>query len=571
MKPEPVYLHVEAAERYVDEVLSGKAGAGLFERLACERHRRDLVRAAAGGPFVFDRVKAERVCKFIETLHHVKGEWAQRRETIRLEGWQCFVQVSIFGWVNRETGLRRFQTVYLEVARKNAKSTLLSGTGLYCLALDGEAGAEVYSAATTKEQARKVFDPARKMAERNPDLRLRAGIHVQVHKILQPKTNSEFLPLASQTNSLDGLSPSCALVDELHAHASREVWDVIGSGQGARDQPLKIAITTAGSNLAGVCYEERTDLEKILRRIVEDDTVFGVIFAIDEEDDPFDERVWRKANPNLGVSVRLDFLRKESAKAQRTPTQRGEFLRKHCCRWSAAGVSAFDLDCWRERVDADLRLEDMAGLAGLTIGMDGSKNNDLTSVVVMGWDGADLVLWDEHWATEDAVGAPGNEHLKEWAAACWLHTCPGALIDLEQVETRVCEIIDAVRPGEVTYDPMYLMQMAARLEKRYGTAPAVIEQKQTTMALDPALRTLQGLVLDRHVVSRGNPVMDWMVSNARAKPSHGGGSEFLKLFKQMPSAKIDGVQALLTGLARMEAPEEAAPPSVYETRGVLVL
>jgi phage terminase large subunit-like protein len=557
MKQEVIHPHVAAAERYVDDVLDGRVAAGMFEILACGRHRRDVARANAGGPFVLNPAKAEKPCRLIETLHHVKGQWAARRETIRLEPWQSFQVVSLFGWVWRSSGMRRFRSAYLEVARKNAKSTLLSGIGLYCLAFDGEAGAEVYSAATTKEQARKVFDPARTMVESNPDIRMRAGVQAQVHKILQAKTNSEFRPLASQTNSLDGLNPHCALIDELHAHSSRELLDVISSGQGSRAQPLRISITTAGSNLAGVCYEERTDLEKILRHIVEDDTVFGVIYAIDDEDDPFDEAVWRKANPNLGVSVQLDFLRSESAKAQRTPTRRGEFLRKHCCRWSAAGVSAIDFECWRARVDAGLQLEDMTALGKLTLGLDGSKNDDLTSMVALGWDRRDLVLWDEHWATQEAIEAPGNEHLAQWAEAGWLHICPGALIDLEMVEQRVREVIDEIHPEEVVYDPMYLFQMASRLEKHYGTSPLIIEQKQTTLAIDPALRTLQGLIRDQLVVSRGNPVMDWMVSNARAKPSHGGGSEFLKLFKQLPTAKIDGVQAALTALARMEVPEES--------------
>ncbi len=563
-----VYPHIVAAERYVDDVLSGKRVAGLFERLACERHRRDMKRAAAGGRWVFDPIPATRACRFIEGLKHVAGKWGGTY--IRLEGWECFIVVSIFGWVDLATRLRRFRSVFLEIARKNGKSLLLAAIGLYCLALDGEIGAEVYSAAVTRDQALRVFDPARHMAMGCTDLKTRAGVKVQVRKILG-RGGSVFMPLPSQTHTLDGFNPHCSLIDELHEHPNRAVLDVLASGQGARAQPLQIVITTSGTDLAGPCWEEHTDLEKILRQIADDETVFGIIFAIDDDDDPFDEAVWAKANPNLDVSVSRDHLRGEAAKAKRIATKKGEFIRKHCGRWSAAGVSALDLDCWRDRHDEALKLEDLAGLEGLTIGLDGSKNDDLTSLVAMGWDGADLVTWDEHWATQAAVEEPGNEHLAAWAEAGDLNVCPGALIDLEQVERRVREIIDEIHPGEVTYDPIYLLQMASRLEAHYATSPLIVEQKQSTMALDPALRTLQGLVTDRRVVSRGNPVMDWMVSNARAKPSHGGGSEFIRLFKQMPASKIDGVQAMVTALARMEAPEEAPAPSVYETRGILVL
>ncbi len=563
-----IYPHLVAAERYVDDVLSGKRVAGLFERLAAARHRRDLAAAEAGGPYVLDPIKATKVCRFIESLRHVAGKWGGKY--IRLEPWQCFILVSIFGWINRETGLRRFRGVYLEVGRKNGKSILLAGVGLFCLALDGENGAEVYAAAVTRDQAKRVFTPARLMAERCIDLKTKAGVKVQVNKI-HGRAGAVFEPLPSQTKAGDGFNPHCSLIDELHEHPTRAVLDVLDSGQGARDQPLQLVITTAGADLSGPCWEEHTDLEKILRQVVDDETVFGVIYAIDDDDDPMAEEVWPKANPNLGVSVNPDHLRRQAAKAARIATKKGEFLRKHCNRWSAAGISAFDLDCWRARIDADLRLEDLVGLKGLTIGLDGSKNNDLTSLEVMGWDDSDLVTWDEHFATEDSIAQLGNEHLAAWAEAGHLNVCPGALIDLGQVEKRLLEIIDLIHPGEVAYDPLYLLQMAQNLEKHYGSAPLIVEQKQSTLALDPGLRTAQGLIRDRRVVSRGNPVMDWMVSNARAKVSHGHGSEFIRLFKTTPASKIDGVQAMVTGLARMEAPDEAAAPSVYEKRGVLVL
>ena len=547
------YPTVDRAFRYVEDVLGGKIAAGKLEIAACKRHRSDMQRADEGWIYRFDPIRAERACRFIETLRHIKGELAARKETIRLEGWQCFVIGSLFGWVHVDTGLRRFRIAYFEIARKNAKSTLMSGVALYCLALDGEAGAEVYSAATTKEQARKIFDPARSMALAHPELRSTVGMDVKKHAIEHPRSNSVFLPRASQTDSLDGDNPSCALIDELHAHPTRSTLDVLRSGMGSRRQPLEISITTAGDNIAGVCYEERAYAEKVLQGIITDEARFSVIFTIDEEDDPFDPTVWRKANPNLGVSVEVTTLEQQARIAKATPTMKGEFLRKHCCVWSVAGVGAFDLDRFRDRVETGMQLHDFANLDDLRIGIDGSKNDDFTSIVVMGWDGPELLIWDEHFVTEDILTAEGNEHLAAWHDSEWLHRCEGALIDMTEVEDRVFEIAEAVRPAEISYDPMYLAQLAVNLSKRVDQfGCTLVEQRQNTMSLDPPLRMAQGLIRDRRIVSRGNPVMNWMVANARAKAA----GEFLKLFKIAPASKIDGVQALLTGMARMEQPVE---------------
>lgn len=580
-KPDVSTNRVERGIKYARDVEAGEIVAGRYERLAVARFLRDhFVREADPKfGFVFDRTRAERACRFIESLPHIKGDLARRNETIRLEGWQSFIIANLFGWVERVTLRRRFRTAYIEVARKNAKSTLLSGVGLYCLALDGEAGAEVYSAATTKDQARLIFDGARQMALRHPDLQSLAGVTVQKHEIRQDRTGSVFKPKAAQTDSLDGDNPSCALIDELHEHRNRKVLDSLRNGMGARSQPLEVSITTAGVDIAGVCYAERDFLVKVLESILDDERHFGMIFAVDEEDDAFDPGVWRKANPNLGVSVDPENLANLAHKAKHNPTSKGDFLRKRCGIWSAAGASAFDLDGLRARVEPELALKDLADLADLHIGIDGSRNDDLTSVCVMGWRGEDLVAWDEHFGTEEVIEAEGAEYLRVWRDAGLLTQIDGSLIDMTLIEKRILEIarvLDLRRyagrvasgaRAEICYDALYCGQMASNLEKILAPEVEIVEQPQKTLALDPALRLAQGLIRDRRIVTRGNPVLMWNASNARVKNA----GEFRKLFKQQQASKIDGMQALLTGLARMEAPEEKSSASYLASAGLIVI
>ncbi|MCA8291952.1 terminase large subunit [Burkholderia vietnamiensis] len=299
---------VDTANQYIDDVLAGRIVACKWVRLACERQRRDLARAEMGDPefpYRFDNDAATRICEFIELLPHTKGRWARTRQSIRLEPWQAFILTTVFGWLHVDSGLRRFRRAYEEVARKNAKSTKSSGIALYLFAADGEPGAEVYSAATTRDQAKIVFDDARAMALREPDMCAALGVEILQHQLLTDD-GSKFLPLSAEGSTLDGLNVHGGVIDELHAHKTRAVFDVIDSGTGARDQSLLWLITTAGSDLTGICYEQRTHVTKILEGVFVDETFFGIIFTLDDGDDWSDPSVWIKANPNLGVSVFVD-------------------------------------------------------------------------------------------------------------------------------------------------------------------------------------------------------------------------------------------------------------------------
>ena len=273
----------QRANRYADAVISGEIVAGEYVKRACIRHALDLSRQGADDfPFVFNPLMrdshgneyrpGERVCTFIELLPHVKGKWAKARESITLEDWQVFNLVSAFGWIHKDTALRRFRTIYLEVARKNAKTTLAAGVGLYLEIADDEAGAEVYSCATSADQAKISWNIAKQMVEKSPGMQKRFGVTPHAQAIAVQRTASTFQYLSSDHKTLDGLNTSGAIIDEVHAHRTREVYDVMETSTGSREQPMLFNITTSGTNRAGVCFELRGYTVKLLRQAANDDT-----------------------------------------------------------------------------------------------------------------------------------------------------------------------------------------------------------------------------------------------------------------------------------------------------------
>ena len=326
--------YFQRARAYAERVTTGVETAGKLERLACQRFLDDLdLRQATDDfPYRFDEAAGARACRFVDLMPHIKGEWAKpvyldgrlTYAKLNMEDWQVFKTINLFGWVHVTTGLRRFRRAYEEVARKNAKSTWAAAVLLLLLAADHEAGAQVYSAATTGEQAREVFDVARNMADREPEFKARYGVTVGKHDITIPSTASGAKPLNAEGSTLDGLNIHGTVIDELHAHKTRALFDVIDSATGARSQPLILMITTAGSDRSGICYEQRDYTIKVLNRTLIDETWFGVIFTIDDGDLWHDTAVWRKSNPNFGVSVKEDDMQAACRKALATPSAQSE-------------------------------------------------------------------------------------------------------------------------------------------------------------------------------------------------------------------------------------------------------
>jgi phage terminase large subunit-like protein len=325
---------VESGERFARDVVAGKIPACLYVKQACRRHL-DNIKASKRKdyPFRFDREEAERRIKFTELLPHTKGEWAKFGKRVTLEPWQIFGMMCMFGWLRKKDGTRRFREAYWEIPRKNGKSVIAAAVALalalFCIGR--EYGAEMYSGATTEKQAWEVFRPARLMVQRTPELQEAAGIVVNAKSLYRPDDGSRLEPVIG--NPGDGASPSGAIVDEYHEHASADLYETMQTGMGARTQPLMFVITTAGADIEGPCYELRGRAVEMLAGIVEDDELFAWIWTIDEGDDWTDATVLRKANPNFGVAIYEDNIRAAHQRAIRNARLANAFKTKHLNIW----------------------------------------------------------------------------------------------------------------------------------------------------------------------------------------------------------------------------------------------
>lgn len=545
--------HVALADGYIDDVLAGRIPACKWVKRACERQRMDLVRT--DWRWRFDATRAAHVCRFAEMMPHVKGEWARARGTLTLEPWQCFVLTTVFGWVD-DAGNRRFKKAYTEIPRKNAKSTLSSSVGLYLLTADGEPGAEVYSAATTRDQAKIVWGDAKAMATVSPLFRRRFGVETGAHAIFVPGQNASFKPLSrDQGGNLDGLNLHGGIVDEFHGHKDRAIWDVLVTAMGARAQPLLWAITTAGFDRSGICYEERSYVIKILDRVTEDDEYFGVIYTIDADDDWADPANWRKANPNWGVSVKPEAIEREARKALQMASAQNNFLTKHLNVWVNADTAWMDMRAWEACEDRSLALEDFAGEECI-LGLDLASKVDIADKVR--WfvrDGIHYVF-AEHYLPERAVEMASNSQYDGWRREGWLTVTDGEVTDYDVIEEGIREDCTRFQVRDCAFDPFQATQLSGHL---LADRVPMVEVRPTVLNFSEPMKQLEALVLSGKLRHNGDPVLTWMVSNVVC---HRDAKDNIYPRKERPENKIDGVVAMIMCLARHMV--SAAPAPDYQ-------
>ena len=541
--------YTESAQQYARAVLAGEIPACKWTKLAVSRQLADLAREpSVDWPWVFDVEKAERPCYFIELLPHIKGKWARTRQLIELDPWQCFILTTTFGWVHRDTGLRRYKEAYIEVPRKNAKSTLSSGLALFMLAADGEQGAEVYSAATTRDQARIVFNDALAMAERTPDLRTYCGVAILKHSITVAATSSKFTPLAAEASTQDGLNVHCAVIDELHAHKKRDLYDVIDTARGAREQSLLWLITTAGSDRSGICYERRTHVTKVLDNIIVDPTMFGIIYSIDEKDDPLDPVNWAKANPNWLVSVLPDDMQAAARKAAAMPSAMANFLTKRLNVWVSSDSAWMDMVAWQRCTDLKLTQDSVMHLPCF-VPLDLASKVDVAAAPKLFYDAAEdhYYLISRFYLPERAIEQSTNSQFDGWRRSGYLTVTDGEVIDFDVIEDDIRADVRALEVQEVPFDPWQATQMASHL---LAEGAPMVEYRQTVATMSEPMKTLEALVLQGKLTHDGNPMMTWMMSNVVC---HRDAKDNIYPRKERNENKIDGPVAVIMGIGRIIA------------------
>ncbi len=553
------------ARGYAERVISEVEVAGKFEKLACQRFLADLDRADSPGgwSFFYDQEQAHRACAFIEHLPHIKGKWARDRLKIRLEDWQCFVVCNLFGWLKSADNLRRFGTAYLEVARKNAKSTLAAGIALYMLAGDGESGAEIYSAATTGDQSRIVFDVARQMVLREGDFAA-AGVEAQLRGIYIPGDARKFEPLNAEGSTLDGLNPHCTIVDELHAHKRRDVYDVIDTARGAREQSLLLSITTAGSDRAGICYEQRTYVAKILDGVFEDEGYFGIIYTIDDGDDWMDSAVWRKANPNYGVSVLPEDFERSAREAMNKPSALNNFLTTRVNVGVNADSAWMDMRAWDSCADPAIR-EDMFLGEDCIASLDLASKVDIAAKVKLFQRDGKYYAFLTCYLPEAAAEDGRNSQYSGWARQGLLALTPGNVTDFDQIESDLLSDVSLYRLVEVPFDPFQATQLSSHM---LAEGLPMVEMRPTVLNFSEPMKELEALVLQKRLIHNGDPILSWMISNVVC---HRDQKDNIYPRKEREENKIDGVVALIMALGRAMAKNNSENPVIGSDYEMLVI
>jgi phage terminase large subunit-like protein len=496
---------------YAEGVVSGKITAGKWVRLACERFLRDL---DDPGDYYFDWDLAENACLIFPLIfRHYKGEWAG--QPIELCDFQKFVTANIIGWKHKQTDFRRFRRAFVSVARKNGKTTWAAGLAILFAFFDGEAAAEVYIGATKREQAAILFTDAKQMIAASQTLSKHADSRVSV--IQFPATHSLIRPLGSD-KPYDGLNPHAIFLDELHAWVERhrKFYDTMRTGSGARRQPLLCTITTAGDDKSELWKDEVGYCKLILEQQAADPQLFAYVAELDDDDDPFDESTWAKANPGLGQSVKLDYLREQAAEAKAKQTAKNRFLRYHCNRMTSSTEHAIDVRRWDELGTGLTEWEDADAIAA---GFDLGGRDDLASWAVVarfrvGEDEDERPIYRYECKQRSYMFADTRRDLSLQPFASFISQ---GLIDvgkyaLDSLRDDLIKECEDWSISEIAFDPYQANVIAGHLEQE-GLKP--IRMPQNYLHFNEPIRAfLQAITEGRFSHSGSDSLLRYCVQNA---------------------------------------------------------
>jgi phage terminase large subunit-like protein len=533
---------------YAREVVAGRIPNGKYVVLACQRFLNDLERSKSEGfPYRWDKGLANYAVGFMEKMPHVKGKWAREGRRLIFEAWQCFIECNVLGWVHKETGLRRFRKAYEEIPRKNGKSIRMAARGLYMMLADGEPGAEVYSGATTEKQAHEVFKPAWVMVQRLPDLQRdmdveQSGTVKNPGTIYRETDMSKFEPMIGKPG--DGASPHCSIVDEYHEHTDDDMVESQQTGMGAREQPLLSIITTAGVNLSGPCYEQRKDVIKILEGTVEDETIFGIIYGLDEDDDWDTEEALKKANPNYGISVFPAFLLAQLKEARRSATKQNAYRTKHLNQWVGARKAWMNMLVWQKQKLA-FTIEEMRKYR-CWMALDLASKKDLAALILLFQaDSGHFYVTGKFYVPESALEE--NDKYKEFHTAGHLIATPGSATDYEYIEEDIKALASMLQLQDIACDDWQANYLITRLQK--DNLP-VVNYNQTVKNMSEPMKHCEALLLSDGMSHDGNPVLTYCIGNISARSDAKDNVYPRKENENDPLCKIDGGVAMIMAMGR---------------------
>lgn len=561
------YPGVAAATAYAERVKAGEIAACRLTRLSCERFLRDMAEIRAGtSEWDYRPELAEQPMKFAGLLSNIKGPEAGK--PLRLMDWQRFIFANVFGFVERGTNTRRFRQAVVYVPRGNGKTSIAAPMALYLTFVEGEGGAEGYAAAVTRDQARILFEMAQNMARRSPEFRAKFGVEVGAHTIFQTRSASKLTAVSSDAKALDGLNVQVAVLDEIASHKTSEVYDVLLTAMGKRTQPFMLSISTATGNTSGIGMQLWKYAVRVLDGVQQDERLFSLIYTIDEEDDPWDEATWVKANPSWGQAVQPDAIRAIMRQARNNPAQESAAKTRHLNVWVGADDALISVRSWRENADQSLRLEDFEGQEA-HLALDLATKTDLAALSILipkrsEESGAlEYVAFSRCYVNEAAVLEARNASYPGWAAAGYLTVTQGNETDFATIETDIIDLCQRFRVVSVAYDPWGSTQLSQRLS---AEGIPMLEFRATTQNFSEPTKELDAATRARRLRHDGNPVLEWCVGNLVGRYDARGN---VYPRKERPENKIDAAVALIMciGRAMVGDPEE----SIYVKRDLILI
>ena len=509
---------------------------------------------------MFDKQKADRAVKFIKSLKHTKGKWFG--QTFNLMPWQEKIIRDIFGTVN-EDGTRQYRTVYIEVPRKNGKTEIGAAIALYLLFADGEYGGEVYSAAGDREQASLVYNAAKPMVEQAPALVRRCKIIDSVKRIVNYSTNSFYRVLSAEHKTKHGVNASGVIFDELHVQPNRELWDTLTTSGGTRQQPLTVAITTAGYDRNSICWEQHDYALKVIKGVIEDPTFYPVIYGAGKDDDWEDEKTWYKANPALDNFRSLEEMRALYNKAKETPALQNTFKRLYLNIWTQQETRWIDIKKWDETagIVAEEKLKGRVCYGGLDL----ASTNDIAAfVLVFPVEDGYKVLPYFFIPEDNMVSRVKKDRVPYdvWAKLGYINATPGNVIDYSFIENTIDELAAKYQIKEIAYDRWNADMIVQRLTEK---GMAMVPVGMGFASMSAPTKQLETLILSKKIHHNANPVLRWMMDNTMVRQDPTGN---LKPDKEKSTEKIDGIVALILAIDRVMRNGEG---SIYDRRGVLTV